>query len=281
MPWKLTTSVTDFLTLAGTHLRAEPALNTVLLTVADTVRTSGPEAFGAHSAVFGWHESADGSVDGAFLHTSPFPVLLAALPAGSAAALISLLIAEGSAEAGANADHRDEAEIAAAWTAASGGTAVPTLRSRLYRLGGLMIPDPFPAGAARLAGSSDRDLLVEWHDAFGAEAGGPHGNASAEVAERLAHGGLMIFEADGEPVAMAAKSLGVAGVARVTTVYTPPQHRRRGYGGAATIAVTQAALDQGAREVVLFTNLANPTSNALYQRLGYQPVSDRVILELT
>jgi predicted GNAT family acetyltransferase len=67
-------------------------------------------------------------------------------------------------------------------------------------------------------------------------------------------------------------------VARVGPVYALPEQRRRGYGGAVTVAVTQAALDDGAASVVLFTNLANPTSNALYVRLGYRPLSDRVML---
>jgi RimJ/RimL family protein N-acetyltransferase len=61
-------------------------------------------------------------------------------------------------------------------------------------------------------------------------------------------------------------------------VYTPPGQRGQGYGGAVTVATSQAAREAGAREVVLFTDLANPTSNALYQRLGYRPVSDRVVL---
>jgi predicted GNAT family acetyltransferase len=42
--------------------------------------------------------------------------------------------------------------------------------------------------------------------------------------------------------------------------------------------VSQAALDAGAKHVVLFTDLANPTSNALYPRLGYRPVEDRIVL---
>jgi predicted GNAT family acetyltransferase len=64
---------------------------------------------------------------------------------------------------------------------------------------------------------------------------------------------------------------------RVGPVYTPPELRGRGYAGAATAAASQAALDVGVREVVLYTDLANPTSNALYQRLGYRPVEDRVV----
>jgi predicted GNAT family acetyltransferase len=64
---------------------------------------------------------------------------------------------------------------------------------------------------------------------------------------------------------------------RVGPVYTPPEVRGHGYASAATAAVSQAALEDGLREVVLYTDLANPTSNALYQRLGYRPVEDRVV----
>jgi predicted GNAT family acetyltransferase len=70
----------------------------------------------------------------------------------------------------------------------------------------------------------------------------------------------------------------VAGQVRLGPVYTPPGRRGRGFGGAVTAAVSQAAKDAGAAEVLLYTDLANPTSNALYQRLGYQPVSDSVEL---
>ncbi|NDZ98825.1 GNAT family N-acetyltransferase, partial [Streptomyces sp. SID10116] len=66
----------------------------------------------------------------------------------------------------------------------------------------------------------------------------------------------------------------IAGQVRVAPVYTPADLRGRGYGGAATAAVTRAALDAGAAQVLLFTDLANPTSNRLYQRLGYRPVAD-------
>jgi predicted GNAT family acetyltransferase len=68
---------------------------------------------------------------------------------------------------------------------------------------------------------------------------------------------------------------------RVGPVYTPPEHRGLGYAGAVTATVSRAALDAGACEVVLFTDLANPVSNALYRRIGYQPVSDRAVLSFT
>ena len=72
--------------------------------------------------------------------------------------------------------------------------------------------------------------------------------------------------------------IGAAGTVRVAPVYTPSEHRRHGYGAAATAAVSRAALDSGAENVVLFTDQANPISNALYQRLGFDPVEERVVL---
>ena len=66
-------------------------------------------------------------------------------------------------------------------------------------------------------------------------------------------------------------------MARVAPVYTPPEHRGRGYGAAATAAVTRAAVDAGVRDLLLYTDLANPTSNRLYARLGYRPVEDAVM----
>jgi predicted GNAT family acetyltransferase len=77
---------------------------------------------------------------------------------------------------------------------------------------------------------------------------------------------------------MAGATRAVAGQARIGPVYTPPERRGQGFGGAVTAAVSQAAKDAGVAEVLLYTDLANPTSNALYQRLGYEPVSDSVQL---
>ncbi len=280
MAWTLTGSLDDFLATVEEHLRAEPVLNTVLLTVTEALRQSGPSVFGDDTPVFGWHRSADGSADGAFLQTPPFPFLVGMLPPGSAESLIKLQTAGGRRPAGANVAGLDEAAVGAAWTAATGGAAGVHHRMRLYRLGRLEPPGPFPPGAARLARQDDFDLLVSWHVAFGTEAGaGAAENMHRTVADRLGYRGLMLWEADGEPVAMAGLTRNVAGVVRVAAVYTVPKDRQRGFGGAVTTAISQAALDAGADDVVLFTDLANPTSNALYQRLGYRPVGDRVLID--
>jgi predicted GNAT family acetyltransferase len=82
----------------------------------------------------------------------------------------------------------------------------------------------------------------------------------------------MIWEDAGAPVSLAAWRM-AAGIGRVGPVYTPPEHRRHGYGAAVTSAATRAVLDTGG-EPILYTDLANPTSNAVYARLGYRLVGE-------
>ncbi|HEX2902904.1 MAG TPA: GNAT family N-acetyltransferase, partial [Jatrophihabitans sp.] len=86
--------------------------------------------------------------------------------------------------------------------------------------------------------------------------------------------------AGGDPVSMAGRNVTVAGVSRVGPVYTPPERRGRGYAAAVTAACTQHALATDADRAILFTDVANPTSNGIYQRLGYRPIADRVVLRL-
>jgi GNAT superfamily N-acetyltransferase len=280
MAWTTTNSLDTFLGTVGEYLRSNPVQHNLPLTILESLRQSGPDAFGDSPPVFGWHERDSGGVDGAFLQTPPFPVLAARLPDGSAGSFVDLLTSGAVQPIGANLDASDEASFTAAWQRATGAGVSVHMRSRLFRLGSLVRPDPFPRGAARVADQGDTDLLADWAVAFGTETGSGGADPRRRIADRLSHRGFMFWEADGVPVAMASLSRNVAGVVRVQAVYTPPEHRRRGYGGAVTTAMSQAALDAGAAEVVLFTDLANPTSNALYQRLGYRPVSDRVQLVL-
>ncbi|MFD8075558.1 GNAT family N-acetyltransferase [Streptomyces sp. NPDC059718] len=88
----------------------------------------------------------------------------------------------------------------------------------------------------------------------------------AFIDERMSRGGWRLWTVGDEPVAMAAMTSVVAGTARLTPVYTLPEHRGRGYGSAVTAAVSQAARNAGAEHVLLFTDLANPTSNKVYLR---------------
>jgi predicted GNAT family acetyltransferase len=153
------------------------------------------------------------------------------------------------------------------------------MRHRLYLLGELTAPSPAPAGAARIATAADLDLLLAWFVDFSEEVGDPVINAQRAVVDRLDYGGLTLWEVDGTPVSMAGITRLLEGDGiRIGPVYTPKPLRGRGYAAAATAAACRTAFDRGAREVSLFTDLANPTSNALYQRLGFRPLGDRLVI---
>ncbi len=279
MAWQLTEDLGTYLAAAGGFLRAHPAQNTIMLTAAEAIRVRGPGAFGGPAPLFGWQAEPDGALAAAFLHTPPYPVVLTAMTAARAANLAAELAGRGRKVPGVNATGEPGSAFAAAWQERTGQPARTAMRMRLYALAELLPPDPPPPGQPRIASAADRDLLLAWLNAFHAEAG-PEGPSESErvVDDRVGNGGLILWEHEGRPVSVAGRNRPAAGQARVGPVYTPPDLRGRGFGGAATAAITQAALDDGAEGVVLFTDLANPTSNTLYQRLGYRPVSDWAVL---
>jgi predicted GNAT family acetyltransferase len=134
-------------------------------------------------------------------------------------------------------------------------------------------PRPSP-GRLRQATSAEQELLVAWEEAFALEAGlAVSSEAPHLVARRLASGGQFVWE-DGAPVATLAVSPAVAGTVRIGPVYTPPQHRRHGYASSAVAAASRRALAAGARQCMLFTDLANPTSNRIYATVGFRRYAD-------
>lgn len=278
MAWQLSDDLTAFLTTAGGFLRSRAAENTVPLCAAESLRVMGISAFGPTRPLFGWWPEGDGTVTGAFLHTPPYPVGLTSVPAQTAADLARVLHQRGRAASGVNGDLAAAEAFASAWHQLTGDIIRIAQRTRLYALTTLTPPRPGPPGTARVAGQQDRDLLVAWCTAFHDEAAAGPGDMEAMVDDRLSYGGLTLWQTAGQPVSLGGLQRPAAGQVRVGPVYTPPDLRGRGYGGAVTCAVSQAALDAGVRDVLLFTDLANPTSNALYQRLGYQPMADRVHL---
>ena len=61
---------------------------------------------------------------------------------------------------------------------------------------------------------------------------------------------------------------------RIGPVYTPPEHRRRGYATTLVADLSAWLLEQGHRACFLYTDLANPTSNRIYVEIGYERVCD-------
>jgi predicted GNAT family acetyltransferase len=279
MGWQFTNSVEDFVASAGAYFESDPERHTVALTVTESVlagvRWSDDEMH------FGWW-TEDDEVRGAAFMTPPFPLHLVGVPIVAAVPLIEALHARGADVTAINGE-RDQAQaVADALTDGTDAEVAVEMQQRLYRLEEL-IPVPRPvAGSGRLATDADLELVTQWftdfHDEAHAEqltAAALQQNAQRRVSEQL----VWLWESNGQRVSMAARSATAAGIARVGPVYTPPAHRKQGFGTAATAECTKDALATGARGAVLFTDLSNPTSNAIYQAIGYRPVVDRVILK--
>jgi predicted GNAT family acetyltransferase len=280
MAWHLTNDPAEFSTVVGDFLRADPLRNTQLLSITATLIRRGPYTYGALPPRFGWYRVPPGDVEAVFLQTPPRYALVSPLTARTAESLVDLLAREAGSLPGVSGDINSTTAFAEAWRARTGQSWRRRESQRLYVLGTLTPPHPMPAGAARLARPDDRELLLRWYAAFCVETDEPAYNLAAIVDERTSEGTLMLWEVDGEPVSMAGIALSSLDAgARVGPVYTPPESRRRGYAGAITAAISRRALDDGAPQVSLFTDLANPISNGVYQRLGYVPVEDRQILE--
>jgi ribosomal protein S18 acetylase RimI-like enzyme len=151
--------------------------------------------------------------------------------------------------------------------------AAPVEGGRLYRLGMLVAPPTMP-GLLRQGTAGDEDTVIDWAAQFQAETG-DGGDTVANVRHRLAAGHLWVWE-DGDSVAMASAPGAVFGVARVGLVFTRPDCRRRGYAAAVVAALSEHLLGGQADTCILYTQLSNPTSNAVYQRLGYRAVTETV-----
>lgn len=129
-------------------------------------------------------------------------------------------------------------------------------------------------GYLRPATESDRSLLLDWFTAFASEIGEVVSlNAEQAVNTGLKRQSIFLWE-DDIPVSWASGSRSLPTAARIGPVYTPPGHRRQGYATACVAALSQKLLDEGCDRYFLFTDLANPTSNHIYQEIGYQPVCD-------
>ena len=151
------------------------------------------------------------------------------------------------------------------------------IQQRVYRASEVTPPEGV-AGSMRSYEDRDRDLMIGWMDAFVAEAlpQAPPEDSEHWLERTLVgpDSGVVLWIDGGEPVSFSGHGGPTPNGIRIGPVYTPPKLRRRGYASALVAEQTRMLLDGGRRFCFLFTDLANPTSNSIYQRIGYEPVSD-------
>lgn len=270
-----------FLAEAGPLLLADEARHNLVLGLAATIRDA-PELYPRRSF---WLVRREGRTVGAALRTPPHNLVLARPDnPGALAALADALTEDLPGVVGAVPEAE---ELARLWAERAGRRAEVTMRQGIYALERVEPLPPAPGTGRVAATPADRDLALRWWIAFGEEVlheGGPsrdRDRAAAGVDHRLASSaaGILLWEDAGETVSLAGWSGPTPNGIRVGPVYTPPELRGRGYATAVTAELSRRLLDGdlfagGRRFCFLYTDLANPTSNAVYERIGYRRVAE-------
>lgn len=157
-----------------------------------------------------------------------------------------------------------------------------TMSQRIYELTTIN-PDIKQFGTVRLFEEKDMYFFPYWLEAF--NAAGIYGNTNMSIPQdveayryRLSSKKLFVLEVDGKPVSMAGFTREMQTAIGVAFVYTPPYYRGKGYASSCVAQISQIALDKGFTKCVLYTDLLNPTSNSIYQKIGYNAICDSLML---
>jgi len=280
--------VDEFASLVVPVLEASEAENNLALGIISAIRAGEYRERAPFFAVV--HEGAGPNSDSIVaiaLRTPPFPVLIALTPRGASHEAAQLLVAElhrvfGAEIGGFNADVRIGPPYVEAWTELTGAHATVQMQMRIFRCTVVRSPVDV-AGSARQVTPQDRGLLETmvtgfYRDALPDEYDPKNvetfveRNLTADPGQR----GLLLWEVDGKVVSMAAYTGPTPHGIRISAVYTPPEQRSHGYASACVAELTGRLLRRGREFCFLFTDLTNPTSNKIYQAIGYEPVSDHV-----
>ena len=268
--------VGEFLARTREWLAAREAENNLIFGLCDVI-SRHPEEY--PECLFVVATDAAGAPVAAALQTPPHNLVLSTMSVTTAAQLAAALGTGAASLPGVLGPADVARSFVDMCTTQSGRRARVAVRERIFRADRVIAPAP-ARGSWRLAGEHDRATLTAWADAFRDEAmaESPVKEDGALIADRWLRrtDRTMHLWADetGEPVALAGAGGRTPRGIRIGPVYTPPAHRCRGYASNLVAAVTQRQFDDGRAFCFLFTNLANPTSNKIYQAIGYQPVID-------
>jgi len=267
-----------FLTAAGRFLEAREAEHNLIYGICSAL-IANPHEYGDGPPYLAAVRDS-GEVVAAALRTPPFQLVLSEIDDVSALdPILDDRLEAGDELPGVLVPVGDATRFAHEWARRRGRHALLAIRERIFRLRRVTSPAP-ASGRMRSAASPDAELLTEWLISFWREAlsdADPDRDRARLVTDRWIEGRyrrMYLWEDGGRPVSMC----GVGGETphgiRVGPVYTPPPDRGRGYASNLVAEASQAQLDAGRQFCFLFTDLANPTSNKIYQAIGYEPVRD-------
>lgn len=215
----------------------------------------------------------DDTLVGCAFRTPPYKLGLTRMPAAALPALVGDVAAVYDSLPAVLGPEPVVRSFAERWSEQQGVRARPGMRQRIYRLTRVTPPEHLPPGRMRPAGPEDVGLTARWMAAFRTDTGVPVPASKRAAQDLIARGALFLWE-DGRPASMAGWTGRTPNGARVAYVYTPPGLRGRGYATALVAALSRHLLESGLSYCALYTDLSNPTSNRIYQRIGYEPVCD-------
>lgn len=260
-----------FLRRAEPWLLEREAENNLVLGLADSL-ARGAEDY--ESPLYFATVEDGGEVRGCAFRTPPYKLGLTRMPV-EAASLVATDVAGVYGSLPAVLGPADVARaVGDAWAALKGVRAVDGMRQRVHSLDRVRCPVRGAAGRMRLAGEGDLVLAGSWIRSFVRTTGLAGMRDPDTRARQLVAAGFLALWENRVPVSMAAFPARTRNTVRVGYVYTPDEHRRRGYASALVAQVSRHILDSGFRRCILYTDLANPTSNRIYHAIGYRPVQD-------
>ncbi len=258
------------------YLMRHEAVHNLSLGLMGTLRHD-PERF--PEALF-WLVEQDGAVQLVALRTNPGRALVLSLAQSPEAVtlLAQDIHASGVVLDGVNAPDDESNAFAQEWARLTGQTYRVNVPLRTFRLEKVNPVTGVP-GHLRRATDADRDVLLGWEMGFRREAfpDDDHKMADVEISvdyrlhSELA--GIYIWD-DGGAVSYAGFGGPTPHGIRIGPVYTPPEQRQHGYASACVAGMSQLLLDGGRQFCFLFTDQRNPTSNHIYQVIGYEAVCD-------
>lgn len=151
----------------------------------------------------------------------------------------------------------------------------------LYRLDEVNVTLESSPGSWRYATKEESPLIEKWYHGFNQDAGLPkaeNDEIQKKVAQFLEGQEVFFWENNGKVVSMMKKARPSDHGVTVSFVYTPPEERRKGYARTMVAACSQELL-KSYDFCVLYTDMLNPTSNKIYQEVGYQKIVDSVHIE--
>ena len=268
----------QFLAVAESTLAKEETRHRLMLGIATALKKN-PSAYGNKLPLLCAHVNNNGQADFIAVMTPPFPILVwfeDGLSDDDLALKAKEILDSGWDVPGVNGIAECSERFAPILAKLTNRKAVKEMRSRSYELTRVRFPDPMPNGYWQWADASQAESILKLYQGMQTDLQPimTSNDTLEQVQSFIEAKRVSVWVVDGEPVSMAMSNRPQLTSIGISAVYTPPEHRKKGYAGANVAFLSQALLDQGFERVNLFTDLANPTSNKIYMQIGYCEICD-------